>query len=449
MDQLGFVPPDLTHPAEWLVAWHLALRGGAWAVMALAAFGLVIAAIAWATRREGGSPADAVAAGWLGLAGALPRAGLAAALLAGAFAACGTLASRAHDLEFRARTSALENYPDVKMIQAAPRFGHVEVIKYKDSRWANGKRVEVDAERREERFHYLAGSDVRAEIRRVDDPVREGLDRFAVAFDATYRLANPLGREQAFFLDLAPPASANVVFDLAVEAGGKALSPESEGGTRYWLTLPAGGHEAVRYRYHADGVPRWVYDTAGARLSAFKLTIATDLGNAKFASGVAPTRREPWQGGQALTWEYAKNGQITEPLGIFTAMDAQAKASTLPRWLLLAPGLLALWLAVLALTTRLRARDMAIAAALFGAAVLTTYAAGRSMPPAFAWLVAGAVVAFLAGELDDDGATARTATALALVLPGVAVAVQHAAVGGAAAALVLAAWLARRRPKVA
>lgn len=449
MDQPGFAPPDLTHPTEWLSAWGQLLHGGGWLLAAIIAFGLVLAALAWATRRDGGSVAETASAGYAQLIAQLPRAGLAGGLVLVAVLACGTLANRAHHDEQRARASILASYPDEKMIQAAPRFGHLETVNYKRRVLVDKKFVEVDNFVREDRKHFLTASDVRAEIHGIKDPVRAGRERFAVTFSATYKVANPLDREQQFYFDITGPQAASVVHELAISAAGRPLSPQAEGGERYWLTLPAKGQQDLTFKYRAEGVPRWVYDASAERLSNFKLTIVNDLGNARFASGVAPTTRASTQLGDEMTWAYPVNATITEPLGIFTAAGELPMAGLLPRWLLLAPALLGGWLLVLAFTTRLKARDLLLAGTLFASAVLVTYVLGRVMPPAVAFLLGGAVVLFLADSLDDDGLRARIVTLLALVLPGLAFAMPYAAPVLALAMVALAAWLARARPGLA
>lgn len=446
MEPTGFTPPDLTHPAEWLHAGALALQGGAWAIMAFGCLGLVLAALAFALRRgEAPNPLDGVVAGYSQILAAIPHAALAVGLVVASVAACGTLAKRAHHWEQNARADLLAAYPDYKMIQVAPIFGRSEEVVWTTKAIRDKKEVDVRQSRVDWYTHHLAGTDVKARILRKPDPVDAKKERFGVAFDGTWQLVSPLSRPSKFYVDLPVTSNAGIVSDFSLYLDDKLLSPESDGAARYWFELPANGKGALHMKYNAEGVPRWVYDTVGAKLTAFTLAIEHDLANATYASGVAPTKADSWDHGDRITWAFPGNAAISEPLGLFTTAGKLPMAGILPRWLLLAPALLAGWLAVLAIAIRPTFRGYASAGVLFGAAVLVTAAGGRMMSPIWPWLLAGLSVAFLAAALSSDKPReAQLATLFALVVPGVALAMPYAGVGLAIAGTALATWLVRQ-----
>lgn len=440
----GFAPPDLTQPQAWFQALGWLASASWWWLVAFASLALALGALRWASARQA-APSLGLLDEALGLYALalkrLPLLALALAMVGVAVGLCSSLAARTHHREQAQRAALVQAIPEGRMAQQAPSFGHWAWVEREVVRQINGKATTTVVREQEERHHHLGATEVQAELKRLPDPVHPEQDLFALRYVGLHRLTNPTAQAQSCFVDLPGPEGARVVANLKVALDGQLRSPTQAGGTRYAFDLPAHGSAQLRVAYEAQGLPRWVYDTQGARLSRFKLSIRTDAPQARFASGVAPNQDAWVEGMRQLVWDYPENATISEPVGLFTAVGDLGPSGFGPRWFLLAPALLPLWCLGLACVEALRAKGWLLVGGLFLAAVVGAYALQGLLPLPMAWALPAAGAAWLTGALGREAGGLRVASLLCLVLPGAALAWGHAAWGlGLSGALAIA-WL--------
>ena len=366
--------PDLTHPNE-LINFGSQIVQFSWKLgLLILAFGLVMAVITWSNSRRGEPTVAAILQGWLEryvfLIQKLPHMGLILVILVGGFFLCSTLANRYHHWEQQQVAQVASMVAGERLEQAAPQVRYQIEETYTRYRWVDNQQIEEEATRKVDRFLAIAGSQIQVTIDRATDPAtRQWL--YGVNFDAEYQVVNRLGDIEQFFFEVRPPFGYKLLQDFQVEREGKALVSVNPGDYGFPFRLAPGEKTRFRVTYQAQGAPRWVYEPMGQLLSNFRLTALANFPDADFA-GALPTVTREGERQRELTWIFEGNVSVRNPLGVFTAANPPVtNTGILPRLLLLAPAIFLWWILLLNLSMPLSLRDVAIAAGIFFACLLT------------------------------------------------------------------------------
>ncbi|EAW38341.1 hypothetical protein [Lyngbya sp. PCC 8106] len=365
--------PDLTHPNELInfgsqivqFSWKLALL--------VLAFGLVMAVITWSNSRQAEPSVAAILQGelerYIFVIQKLPHFGLILVILVGGFFLCSTLANRYHHWEQQKVAQVVTTVSGERLEQAAPQVRYQVEETYTNYRWVDNQQIEEEATRKVDRFLAIAGSQIQVKIDQATDPAtRQWL--YSVDFEAEYQVVNRLSDIEQFFFEVRPPFGYKILQNFQVEKEGKALVSVNPGDYGFPFRLAPGETTRFRVTYQAQGAPRWVYEPMGQLLSNFRLTVNANFPNADFA-GVLPTVTQDKERLRELTWIFEGNVSVRNPLGVFTATDPVTDTGILPRLLLLAPAIFLWWILLLNLSLPLSLRDVAIAAGIFFACLLT------------------------------------------------------------------------------
>ncbi len=107
-------------------------------------------------------------------------------------------------------------------------------------------------------------------------------------------------------------------------------------------------------------------------------------------------------GGRRFTWLFDDNVSVRNPFGVFTATEPLRNTGVLPRLLFLAPGLFLWWIILLYLSLPLSLRDVAIAAGIFFACLLTLTYASRIVDAKLGWFLISPILLVLVWGLGGD-----------------------------------------------
>ncbi|MDJ0707836.1 MAG: hypothetical protein QNJ46_31560 [Leptolyngbyaceae cyanobacterium MO_188.B28] len=376
--------PDLTHPQELQAFGQNLLHWGRWLLWLFVGFGGVIAAIKYADRRD--------RAGWLNpimvrygrlLEGALHGL-LVVAILVGGFFLCATLANRYHHWEQAKIEQIASSVAGFRVEQPAPRVRYEVEEPYISITYIDGKPTEVERQRQISRFLSPSGSDIAVTLNQVTDPATQRWI-YQSDFTSRYQVTNTLDETREFFFEVPPPYGYTLLQDYRVERQGQPQEPVNQGEYSFPVQLASGESTEFEVSYQAQGAPRWVYSAGGRLLSQFKLTVLADFPNADFASGIVPSETSLEGKGTRFTWQFDQNVSVRNPFGVFTATQRIRQTGIFPRLLLLAPGIFLWWLLLLYLTVPMGLQDVAVAAAVFFACLLSLTYASRLFDAKLAW----------------------------------------------------------------
>ena len=385
--------PDLTHPQELQQFGQHFLQFGRWLLWVLAAFGGVLAAIKYAYRS--GGPQGGVfdhRSSWLNPVvsryGRLLESALHGLLIAvivvGGFFLCSTLANRYHHWEQARIEQIASSVAGERVEQPAPRVRYIIEEPYTAITYLDGEPTEVERLRELNRFLSPSTSNIEVTLSQVTDPATGRLI-YRSELTSQYQITNTLDEAQEFFFEAPPPWGYRLLQDYRVERDGQTQEPVNQGEFRFPLRLAPGESTQFRVSYQAQGAPRWVYSAEGRLLSQFRLTVLADFPNADFASGILPTQASLEGQGTRFTWQFDENVSVRNPFGVYTVTQRIRQTGILPRLLLLAPGIFVWWVLLLYLTVPMRLQDVAIAAAVFFACLLSLTYASRLFDARLAW----------------------------------------------------------------
>jgi hypothetical protein len=384
--------PDLTHPQELLEWGQQVLKLSQWVFLGLAGLGIVMAALNFSYRQGRDAGKDTEPPTWLNreldryglLLQGLPTGLLLLAILIGGFFLCSTLSNRYHHWEQSKITQVAETVAGERVEQLAPQVSYTVEEPYTTLTYLDGKATEVEKLRKIDRYLSPQTSQTEVKLTQITDPATLRLI-YQSEFAATYAVSNSLETRQDFVFEVPPPTGYNLLQDYRIEQDGQRLEPKNQGEYRFPLRLSPGESTRFRVTYKAQGAPRWVYNANGRLLSKFGLSVLTHFANADFASGIVPTEIKPEGQGTRFTWLFEDNVSVQNPFGVFTATQRFRNTGILPRLLLLAPAIFLWWVLLLLLSTPLRLRDLAIAAAVFFACLLSLAYTSRLVDPKLAW----------------------------------------------------------------
>ncbi|MGL5083888.1 MAG: hypothetical protein ACRC8A_20585 [Microcoleaceae cyanobacterium] len=440
--------PDLTHPNE-LVEFgsqiiQFSFKLGIFAI----AFGVVLALINWSNKRQEEPPIPLLKHGledyivWMQK---LPHVVLLIVILTGGFFLCSTLANRYHHWEQAQVTQVATTVAGERLEQGAPRVRYVVEEPYTQYRWVEGRQVEEKGMQKVDRFLTVASSQVQVKIDQTTDPATRKLI-YGVVFEGDYQVTNPLKNQEDFFFEISPPYGYTVLQDFRVEQDDTVLAQVNPGDYGFPFRLAPGATTRFRLTYQAQGAPRWVYQPNGQLLSNFRLTALANFPQADFAGAIPTVTREGSQQ-RELTWIFAGNVSVQNPLGVFTATEPISNTGVLPRLLLLAPAVFLWWIVLLYLSIPIRLSDVAIAAGIFFAGILSLTYASRLLEAKLAWGLITPLILGLAWGLGSNRKTriaALTCTVAGMTLPIFGLLVPYSGLTLSLAGLISGTWISVR-----
>lgn len=446
--------PDLTHPNELLQFGQQLLETSRWLIALFVVLGIVLAVVNASYRGFGASrDGDSLANRPIWLEPHLTSYGqilrglmhglLVIAILITGFFLCSTLANRYHHWEQDKIAQVAGSVAGERIEQPAPFVRYTVQEPYREITYINGRPTEVERSRPVDRFLSPSTSQAEVKLAQTIDPATSRLI-YQSDFSATYRVTNTLDVTENFTFEAPPPLGYTLLQDYRVEQDGQRLEPKNQGDYRFPLRLEPGQSTQFSTTYKAQGAPRWVYNANGRLLSKFRLTVLANFPNADFASGIVPTETKTEGKGTRFTWAFEENVSVQNPFGVFTATQRFSNTGVLPRLLLLAPGILLWWLLLLYLLVPMRLQDVAIAAAIFFACLLSLTYASRLFDARFAWaLLFPVLLLFSWGLGRNRGARWRSlgATFSGAVLPVLGFLVPYTGLTLGLAGLISIGWL--------
>ena len=385
--------PDLTHPQTLQQLGQQLMPVGRGLLWLLVGFGGVLAAIKYAgqsnrPQEPGFDPGDSwlnsVLAGYGRLLEGALQGLLVVAILVGGFFLCSTLANRYHHWEQAKIEQVASSVAGDRVEQPAPRVRYVVEEPYIAITYIDGEPTEVERLQEINRFLSPSASDIAVTLTQVTDPATQRWI-YQSEFTSRYQVTNTLDQAQDFFFEAPPPYGYSLLQNYQVERDGQPQEPVNQGEYSFPVQLAPAESTQFEVAYQAQGAPRWVYSANGRLLSQFKLTVLADFANADFASGIVPTETSLEGKGARFTWQFDQNVSVRNPFGVFTGTQRIGQTGILPRLLLLAPGIFLWWLLLLYLTAPMRLQDVAIAAGVFFACLLSLTYASRLFDPRLAW----------------------------------------------------------------
>ena len=442
--------PDLTHPGELIAFGGHLLTTFLTLALLVGALGIIIAGMSLALRRDL-LLTSAWAGKWLESYDVLLRflrhGTVVLMFLVVGFFLFSTLANRYHHWE-QARVAAVaQTVSGARLEQVAPRIRYVIQETYTVNRFVDGQYVEFEETRDINREMALSGSQIQVVLNQVPDVAREDRTQYLADFSADYKVVNLLNETEDFFFEVRPPNGYLLLKNFRVERDGTRLEPINPGDYGFPFRLGPGEETMFRVTYQAQGNSRWVYDSTWQLLSNFRLTATAYFPKADFASGIAPTEVRSEGNGTRFTWVFDDNVSVRNPFGVFTATHEIRDTGILPRLLLLAPGLFLWWLIVLYLSVPLCLKDVAIAAGVFFACILSLTYFSRVMNPSLAWFGISLILLGLSwglGSTRQASWGAIAATIAGAVIPVFGLLIPYSGLTLSLAALLCAVWLAVR-----
>lgn len=440
--------PDLTHPNELMEFGAEILKVSLNLALFIAVLGIVIAILNWSNR--GRNEPLPVLEEWLGgysrLLKTLPHLVLILTFMVGGFFLCSTLANRYHHWEQARVQQVAASVSGDRLEQPAPQVRYVVEEPFTYTNWIDGKLVEREDMREVNRFMAIAGSQIQVTLNQTTD-VQQDKAIYIAEFEAQYEVINKLKDPKDFFFEIRPPYGYSLLQNFKVERDGNRIVQVNPGDYGFPFSLQGG--EATRFRvtYTAQGAPRWVYNAGGESISNFRLTALANFPKADFASGIIPTETKPERQGTRFTWVFEDNVSVRNPFGVFTATDPVRSTGVLPRLLLLVPAVFLWWIMLLYLSLPMNLRDVAIAAGIFFACVLSLTYFSRLLDVKLAWTLISPILLLLVWGLGSNrqgSLAAFVCTIAGAVLPVYGLIVTYSGFTLSLAGLLSVAWLAVR-----
>jgi len=441
--------PDLTHPNEIIEFGNQILKFSFKFGILIVGLGIAISLLSFALRNKEPEHTNFISE-WVVRYSVLLRGLhhliLILILLFGGFFLSSTLSNRYHHWEQAKVTKVAESVAGDRLEQSAPQIRYTIQEPYTYDTQVEGKIVRVKATRQVDRFLTLSGSQINVNLNQTTDPATERAI-YQVNFTAEYQVVNSLDESQNFFFEVQPPFGYKLLQNLKVERDGTRLVPVNPGNYNFPLQLTAGETTKFKVTYQALGGPRWIYNANGQLLSNFSLSVFADFPNADFASGIVPTESKVEGRGTRFTWKFDDNVSVLNPFGVFTSVGSIKNTGILPRLLLLVPALFLWWLGLLYLSVPMTLKDVAIAAGIFFACILSLTYLSRMIDPKLAWsgisLILLAMVWGL-GNTNQSRFAAVISTIAGGILPVLGLLVPYSGITLSLAALLSVIWMAVR-----
>ncbi|BAY63942.1 hypothetical protein NIES22_40320 [Calothrix brevissima NIES-22] len=379
--------PDLTHPQELIQFGTQALKGSLLIVFLVIALGIAIALISFSLRRH--PTAQTVffnewAINYAQILKGLQHLALIIILLIPGFFLCSTLSNRYHHWEQARVAQVAETVAGDKLEQTAPQIRYVVKEPYTYTTTVKDKIVKVNDTQQVNRYLTLAGSQIQVKLNQ-DVDVKGRSSIYKVDYTAEYKVNNTLTDINNFFFEAPPPNGYSLLARYKVERDGTQLQQKSPGDYGFPFRLEPGAETTLKVTYQAQGGPRWVYDASGQLLSKFRLTTIANFSPVDFASGIVPTNKKTEKGSTVFTWVFDDNVSVKNPFGVFTNTEPVRNTGIIPRLLLLAPAVFIWWIILLYLSLPMSLKNVAIAAGIFFACILTLTYLGRLISPVLVW----------------------------------------------------------------
>lgn len=442
--------PDITHPQELIEFGNGIIKASLTLAFLVGCLGIAIALLSLALRRQQPETSifiDEWITRYSALLKGLQHLFVILVILVIGFFFCSTLSNRYHHWEQARITQIANSVAGDRLEQTAPRVRYIIEEPYTYFNWENRQRVEVKSTRKVDRFLAISGSQIQVKIDQAKG-VQNEKAVYIADFQADYQVVNKLGEKEDFFFEFRPPYRYSLLQDFRVEQNGEQLIQVNPGDYGFPFSLEPGEATSFRVRYQVQGSPRWVYNSSGQLLSNFQLTALANFPKADFASGIIPTETIEASDGRRFTWVFDGNVSVRHPFGVFTATDTVRNTGILPRLLILAPGLFLWWIILLYLSVPMTLQDVAIAAGVFFACLLTLTYCSRAIDPILAWgLISPVWLVFLWG-LGNNRRVSLAAvipTIAGGVLPVLGLLVPYSGLTLALAGLLSVSWLSVRQ----
>lgn len=439
--------PDLTHPDELIKFGTQLLQGSLLFVFLIVALGVAIALISFSLRRN--TSEQAVFFGewsirYSQLLKGLQHLALILILVVTGFFLTSTLSNRYHHWEQAKVAQVAESVAGDKLEQIAPQVRYIIEEPYSYTTQVNGKIVKVTDKQKVTRYLNLAGSNIQVKIdQSVNVQNRSAI--YNTDYTADYKIVNSLSDVNSFFFEAPPPYGYSLLSSYKVEKDGTRLKQINPGDYGFPFRLEPGQETTIKVSYQAQGGPRWVYNATNQLLSQFRLTTIANFRNADFASGIVPHEIKNDGDSTQFTWIFDDNVSVRNPFGVFTATKPIGKTGIIPRLLLLAPALFLWWILLLYLSLPMSLKNLAIAAGIFFACLLTLTYMARVMNAEIAWLMISLI---LLGFIYGLGANRHAALAAIIctiagaILPVFALLIPFSGLTLSLAGLLSVGWLA-------
>ncbi|MBE9073628.1 UbiA family prenyltransferase [Microcystis sp. LEGE 08355] len=439
--------PDLTHPEELIKFGTQLIQGSLLFAFLIVALGVAIALISFSLRRN--TSEQAVFFGewsirYSQLLKELQHLALILILVVTGFFLTSTLSNRYHYWEQAKVAQVAESVAGDKLEQIAPQVRYIVEEPYSYTTQVNGKIVKVTDKQKVTRYLNVAGSNIQVKIdQSVNVQSRSAI--YLIDYTADYKIVNSLSDVNSFFFEAPPPLGYSLLSSYKVERDGTRLKQINPGDYGFPLQLEPGQETTIKVSYQAQGGPRWVYNATDQLLSQFRLTTIANFRNADFASGIVPHEIKSDGDSTEFTWIFDENVSVRNPFGVFTATKPIGKTGIMPRLLLLAPALFLWWILLLYLSLPMSLKNLAIAAGIFFACLLTLTYLARVMNAEIAWLIISLI---LLGFIYGLGANRHAALAAIIctiagaILPVFALLIPFSGLTLSLAGLLSVGWLA-------
>ncbi|MFM6404072.1 MAG: UbiA family prenyltransferase, partial [Microcystis sp.] len=439
--------PDLTHPEELIKFGTQLIQGSLLFAFLIVALGVAIALISFSLRRN--TSEQAIFFGewsirYSQLLKELQHLALILILVVTGFFLTSTLSNRYHYWEQAKVAQVAESVAGDKLEQIAPQVRYIVEEPYSYTTQVNGKIVKVTDKQKVTRYLNVAGSNIQVKIdQSVNVQSRSAI--YLIDYTADYKIVNSLSDVNSFFFEAPPPLGYSLLSSYKVERDGTRLKQINPGDYGFPLQLEPGQETTIKVSYQAQGGPRWVYNATDQLLSQFRLTTIANFRNADFASGIVPHEIKSDGDSTQFTWIFDENVSVRNPFGVFTATKPIGKTGIMPRLLLLAPALFLWWILLLYLSLPMSLKNLAIAAGIFFACLLTLTYLARVMNAEIAWLIISLI---LLGFIYGLGANRHAALAAIIctiagaILPVFALLIPFSGLTLSLAGLLSVGWLA-------
>ncbi|MBD2386883.1 hypothetical protein [Cylindrospermum sp. FACHB-282] len=441
--------PDLTHPVELVQFGTQALQGSLLLVFLVIALGIAIALMSFSLGRNKSEQLiffGQWALHYSQLLRGLQHLALILVLVVPGFFLCSTLSNRYHHWEQAKVTQVTESVAGDKLEQIAPQVRYIAQEPYTYTTQVKDKIVQVNSTQKVTRFLTLAGSQIQVKLNQsVDVKGRSAI--YGVDYTADYKVVNKLTDINSFFFEAPPPNGYSLLESYKVERDKTRLQQTNPGDYGFPFRLQSGEETTFRVTYRAQGGPRWVYSAGGQLLSNFRLLAIASFSPVDFASGVIPNEIKVDDSSTQFTWKFEDNVSVKNPFGVFTNSQPIAKTGIFPRLLLLTPALFLWWILLLYLSLPMSLKNVAIAAGIFFACLLTLTYLGRLINAQLAWGMISLILLALTyglGSTRQASLAAIVCTIAGAVLPVFGLLVPFSGLTLSLAGLLSAVWLAVR-----
>jgi hypothetical protein len=375
---------DLTHPQELLQFGKRLLELSQWLILVTIGLGVVLGIVNFSYRRERGEWLEREFTNYGQLLHGLRHLVLSLVVVIALFFACSTLANRYHHWEYSKIAKALTKVAGERVEHLTPQVKYEIAEPYTITSNINGKIVEVKKTRNIDRFLSPTSTQVNVNLTQTSDPASSSWI-YQSDFDGTYQFTNTLTTPENFVFDAPPPIGYKLLENYRVTQDNRRLEAIDRGEYIFPIQLAPSATTQFKVTYRAQGAPRWIYNANGKILAKFRLSIWADFPNAEFASGIVPTMTESEGRGTRFTWNFAENVSVRNPFGVFTNSERFRHVGILPRLLILAPVIFAIWLLLAYLTIAILWQDVIVGAIVFFACLLSLTYASRWLDPKLVW----------------------------------------------------------------